>query len=132
MTQVTEATRMPFAATSARFIVTLQVAFAVVGFSLFGMAILMHGLFELGPILYFAIGVAFIVLLGRLMSRWRSRLRRVRWVTVGLETAIAAGQVVALAIDPGITVGSLIGATVCPAVVVVLMLVPATGRWFDR
>ncbi|GGO70196.1 hypothetical protein [Nonomuraea cavernae] len=132
MTEVTEAARMPFAATSARFVMTLQVAFAVVGFSLYGFAIITGGLFELAPILYFAIGVAFIVLLGRLAGRWHSRLRRVRWATVALEIVIAMGLVVVQAVDPGLSVGGLIGATVCPAAVVVLTLVPATGRWFDR
>ncbi|MEU8244871.1 hypothetical protein [Nonomuraea sp. NPDC048916] len=132
MTEVTEAARMPFAVRSARFVMTLQVAFAVVNFALYGMAIIAHGLFGLAPILYFAIGVAFTVLLGLLTGRWHSRLRRVRWASVAFEIVIAGGQAAAQAIDPGISTGHLISAMLFPAVVVVILLTPAAGRWFDR
>ncbi|MEU4225339.1 hypothetical protein AB0F17_13665 [Nonomuraea sp. NPDC026600] len=132
MTDAIQAERMPAAMRAARFIMTLEVAFSLVGLAIMigtAAAFAFSGPFLLMP-LYSAVITA---LMGWLLSRWSSRRKPVRWGTIAVEVVAAGGYLIMTAIDGDLSWIKLIApSTLFPLAVVVMLLTPSATRWFDR
>ncbi|WP_433445607.1 hypothetical protein [Nonomuraea sp. CA-141351] len=77
MTEVIQAGRMPATARAARFIMTLEVAFSLVGLAIMiGVA---ATAFSAPFLLLFLYASSITALMGWLLSRWPSRRKFVRW-----------------------------------------------------
>ncbi|MFG3436112.1 hypothetical protein ACGF0J_02605 [Nonomuraea sp. NPDC047897] len=123
--------RMPVAVRAARFLMTLQVAFALVALAI------MIGTVAADPdvptLLLLLYNATITALLGRLVSRWPSRHGAVRWGAVALEVIAGGGYVATAAIDGGLGRLALFApGAALPLAVVVALLTPPAARWFDR
>ncbi|MEV4014411.1 hypothetical protein AB0J35_28310 [Nonomuraea angiospora] len=129
MTEAIQAEPMPAAVRAARFIMTLDVAFGLVGIGV--MIIVGAVAFSPAYVLLLLYVVSTTALMGWLISRWQSRKKAVRWGAVALELVLSGGGLVVKAVDGDLRWTALLG-LVLPLAVVVLLLTPAAGRWFDR
>ncbi|HUR09016.1 MAG TPA: hypothetical protein VM347_41205 [Nonomuraea sp.] len=131
MTDAIQAERMPAIVRAGRFIMTLEVAFRLVGIAIMigSVAFAFSGSFVL-LILY---TVVITGLMGRLLSRWPSRRKPVRWGAIAVEVVSAGGYLIMNAIDGDLGWMRLIAtSTLFPLAVVATLLTPSATRWFDR
>ncbi|MEU0566799.1 hypothetical protein ABZ297_15605 [Nonomuraea sp. NPDC005983] len=131
MTEVKQADRMPPTVWGARFIMILQLAL-----SLFPAAIMIGGAVSAPDPELFALlllPLAIVAFLGWLVFRWSTRRKWVRWSAIAFETIALAGHVITSAVDGEFGWMTVIGlSTLLPLVIVVGLLTPTAGRWFDR
>jgi hypothetical protein len=120
---------MPVPVRAARFIMTLDVAFGLVGIGI--MIIVGAVAFSPAYVLLFLYAASTTALMGWLISRWPSRRKAVRWGAVALELVLGGGGLIVKAVDGDLGRTALLG-LLPPLAVVVLLLTPAAGRWFDR
>jgi hypothetical protein len=121
--------RMPVLVRAVTFVMALQFAFALVGltFALFGV---ISSLPVLGLVLLLA---ATLAAQGWLMRHLRSRRHWVRWAVVGFEVFVITTELIVEATDPGLTARTFMRAVLSlPSIVIILLLLPSAGRWFDR
>ncbi|MFI9594622.1 hypothetical protein [Nonomuraea sp. NPDC052265] len=132
MTDTVGGEPMPFVVRAARFVMTLQVAFGLVGLVFLGGAAL--SVFAPAILLLFGWQAAFLWLVGWLMGRFGSRRTWVLWAVVALELLQVGGSVVIDVTDSGRLdlVGLLPENAAGPLPVVVLLLLPPSWRWFSR
>jgi hypothetical protein len=134
MTDVTESIgtdRMPAVVKTARFILTLDVAFALVGLAFLLSAV--AATFDVTVLLLLAYGIAVTALTGWLLARWPTRRKRLLWTAIALEGFLLTQRLVLLVIDSDLTwLQMLHPNTIFPVTVVIALLLPASRRWFDR
>lgn len=116
---------MPGTLKVAQFIVTLEVAFGLVG-----LAVTMAGFFfafDWGnlPALIHAAGST--ALCGWLLGRWSSRRGYVRWTIIAVHLVMIGATV----LDATVTWRAMVGQHVLTWAVIVLLLLPSAGRWFS-
>ncbi|MGR6924191.1 hypothetical protein ACU635_58845 [[Actinomadura] parvosata] len=120
---------MPRTLKVAQFIITVEVAFGLVGF-----ALVLAGFFAtfkwgiLVPLLHAGGRVA---LLGWLLSRWSTRRVWLRWAIIGVELLEFGVSVLDLVQFSTVTWGALLGRHTLGWAVIVLLLLPQAGRWFN-
>ncbi|MFC5831458.1 hypothetical protein [Nonomuraea insulae] len=131
MTEVIQAEPMPATARSARFMMTLEVAFSLVGLAMMiGTAAAAFSVPFLLLILYVG---SITALMGWLLSRWPSRRKFVRWGVIAVEVVAGGGYLAMAALDGDLGWINLLGPnTLLPLAVVVALLMPSAARWFDR
>ncbi|WP_214325127.1 hypothetical protein [Nonomuraea sediminis] len=123
---------MPKVVSAARFIVTLQVAFAIVALLISGSLMLAGGIDWL-PALILSGGIALTVALGLVMGRFDTRRRLIRWSMIALQVVAATAYLGPMVADSSVRILRLLSPNaLLPAAVIVLLLLPAAGRWFDR
>ncbi|MET9247775.1 hypothetical protein [Nonomuraea sp. NPDC003709] len=130
--RVTEAIQvepMPAAVRAARLIMILDVALGLLGIVI--MIDIGAAIFSPAYVLQLLYAVLTTALMGWLVFRWSSRRKAVRWVAVALEAVLGGGSLIVRAADGDLTWTTLAGLLI-PLAVVVLLLTPAAGRWFDR
>ena len=123
---------MPRVVSAARYIITFQVALEIVGLLLLGSLLFAGGIDWLaGAIL--SGGIAITILMGWLMGRFATRKRPIRWSMIAIEGVAAGAYATPMAIDSDVTiVRALSPSVLLPAAVILLLLLPAAGKWFDR
>jgi hypothetical protein len=126
VTEIPLAEQMPVNVRCARFVMTLQVAFSLVGLALLMVPIAGTGSLLLVGLLVLS-GVL-LAIIGRLMGRWHARRRRRLWAVLGVELFWLGQDLVMRAIDHDFSWQSMI----MPAVVIVLLSPPPSWRWFNR
>ncbi|MEV4106083.1 hypothetical protein [Nonomuraea sp. NPDC049695] len=135
MADVIQAERMPAAmpatVRAARFVLTLQVAFGIVGVAFVG-AIVFASVGAAPILLMVLFQAAITALQGWLVSRWPSRRRLVRWGAVAVEVVSAGAALAIVAIDGDLRWAALLPRVLFPLAVVIPLLTPPAGRWFDR
>jgi hypothetical protein len=135
MADTIRAEQMSFAVKSARFVITLQVAFALVGTVAF-LGIFLGSNGGGGAWLLIAIGglgIVIMALLGTLLARWLTRKKWVRVTALIVEGIMALSYVYMLALESDLRLASLLNPNVfLPVMVVALLLSPTAGTWFNR
>lgn len=119
VTEISGAERVSVVIRAARFIIILQAALLLVNLAYLVVSTPSFA----NPVvwLYLAHYVVLLTLVAWLLRRWSTRRKRVRWVTVALQTVILAFS------------SSYSWIWLClPLVVIVALLLPAATRWFDR
>ncbi|MEV1176796.1 hypothetical protein [Nonomuraea sp. NPDC049784] len=131
MTEVIQAGRMPATARAARFIMTLEVAFGLVGLAIMiGVA---ATAFSAPFLLLFLYASSITALMGWLLSRWPSRRKFVRWGAIAVEVVAGGGYLAMAAIDGDLSwIKLLAPSTLLPLAVVITLLTPSAAHWFDR
>ncbi|NRQ32542.1 hypothetical protein HII36_11925 [Nonomuraea sp. NN258] len=131
MTETLKRTEMPITVRVARFIMTLQVAFGLVGLAWAIFAF--FSTFHLGIGLILAATATLLTLTGLLAERLRRRSDRIRWAAIAVQVVLAATTVTFKAVDRELYPSVMFDADVLgPAIVITLLLVPPAWRWFDR
>jgi hypothetical protein len=131
-----EVARMPGLVRAATVVLALQFVFGLIGLIFGWMAL--ASVLGTGASGALPVGGLMVVLTATLasqawlMRRLGGRRRWVRWAVVGLEAFMVITDLTLRALDPGLTVRSFLVALPLPTVVIVLLLLPAAGRWFDR
>jgi hypothetical protein len=123
--------RMPVLVRAVTFVMALQFVFALVGltFALFGV-ITSGSLPASGLVLILA---ATLAAQGWLMRHLGGRRHWVRWAVVGFEVFVITTELIVEATDPGLTARTFMRAVLSlPSIVIILLLLPSAGRWFDR
>lgn len=131
VTDAIQAERMPAIVRAGQFIMTLEIAFSLVGLAIMigTVAFAFSGPFVL-LILY---TVVITVLMGRLLSRWSSRRKSVRWGSIAVAVVSAGGYLIITTIDGDLSWIRLIApSTLFPLALVATLLTPSATRWFDR
>ncbi|MEV6157588.1 hypothetical protein AB0L53_45350 [Nonomuraea sp. NPDC052129] len=130
MTDAIPVERMPTAMRVAMFVLTLDVAFSLLGLAIMigTVAFAFGGPFLL-LLLYSAVITAFMCWL---LARWSSRRTFVRWGAIAVEGVSVGGSLLRNAIDGGFGWTTLVPATLLPLVLVIMLLTPSAARWFDR
>jgi len=122
---------MPATVQAALILLGLQAAFSLVGAVFMVVGVIAD--FSGPRLLLLLCGMAIIGLMGWLMSRWRSRRKPVRWGAIAVEVAVSCGYLVLAMVDGELHWATLLGpGGLLPFSVVVLLLLPPAGRWFDR
>ena len=130
MATTIKAHRVPGTLRAAQFIITLEVAFGLVGtaitlagfFSTFGWGIL--------PALIYAAGR--VALLGWLLSRWSSRRMYLRWAIIAVHLLEIGATIIDLALFSTVTWNAVFGSHLLEWAVIVLLFLPSAGRWFSE
>ncbi|MFI7419349.1 hypothetical protein [Nonomuraea sp. NPDC049684] len=132
MTATVRTEPMPWVVRAARFVMTLQVAFGMVGLVFLGGAALSS--FAPALLLLIAWEVAFLWSAGWLMGRFGGRRTWVLWAVVALELLEVLASVVIDVADSGrLDLLRLLPQNATgPLPVVVLLLLPPSWRWFSR
>ncbi|GAA2204488.1 hypothetical protein GCM10009850_003890 [Nonomuraea monospora] len=130
-TQGSAAGHLPASTRIARFIMTLQVAFGLVGIAL-ALYVLITSGFSAGMLLLLILSATSTALTGWLLSRWASRKRSVRWGSVALAAAMCGARAAMGVLDDGSSWLALLSSVVLYLAIVLLLALPAAGRWFDR
>lgn len=121
---------MPGTLKAAQFIITLEVAFGLVGlaFTLAGF----FSTFDWGilPALIYAAGS--IALFGWLLSRWSSRRMYLRWAIIAVHLLVIGASILDLARFSTVTWNAVFGYQILSWAVIVLLLLPSAGRWFSE
>ena len=131
VTDAIQAERMPAVVRAGRFIMTMEMAFSLVGLAIMiGSAAFAFS----GPfVLLFLYTVVITALMGWLLSRWPSRRKLVRWGAIAVEVVSAGGFLITTAIDGDLSWIKLIApSTFFPLAIVATLLTPSATRWFDR
>ncbi len=121
---------MPGTLKAAQFIITVEVAFRLVG-----LAITLAGFFstfnwDILPALIYVAGSAAV--LGWLLSRWSSRRMYLRWATIAVHLLMVGATVLDLALFSAVTWSAMVGSHILTWTVIVLLLLPSAGRWFSE
>ncbi|MET9248241.1 hypothetical protein [Nonomuraea sp. NPDC003709] len=130
MTNSVKAHRMPGTLKAAQFIITLEVAFGLVG-----LAITLAGFFStflwgiLPGLIYVAGSTA---LLGWLLSRWSSRRTYLRWAIIAAHLLLIGAAILDLALFSTVTWKAVFGSHILAWAVIVLLFLPSAGRWFSE
>lgn len=120
---------MPGTVRTARFIMTLEVAFGLVGIAI--LVGTFFATFDAMLFLLLAYSAAMLALTGWLLSRFQVRRRWVLWAVVAYEAYVVASRFTMLVIDADLTwLRILHPNTLMPAAIVVMLLLPAARRWF--
>ncbi|MGN9837687.1 hypothetical protein ACTMTI_06165 [Nonomuraea sp. H19] len=129
MANTVKAPPMPGTLKATRFIVTLEVAFGLVGAATLGGS---FSTFDWGilPALFYAAGST--ALFGWLLSRWSSRRKYLRWVIIAVHLLVLGAGILDLALFSTVTWEAVFGHGVLTWTVVVLLLLPSAGRWFSE
>lgn len=131
MTATVRTEPMPFVVRAARFLMTLQVAFGMVGLAFLGAAALSG--FAPALLLLITWEVAFLWSASWLMGRFGGRGTWVPWTVAALELLQVVASVVIDVADSGRLdlLGLLVANALGPLPVVVLLLLPS-WRWFSQ
>ncbi|MGP3963331.1 hypothetical protein ACTWPT_45850 [Nonomuraea sp. 3N208] len=131
MTETTGTGRMPAAVRTARFILTLDVAFSLVALAfMLGAATATMNVTVFWLLVY---GTAITALTGWVLARWPTRRKRLVWTAVVLEIFLLTQRFVLLVIDSDLTWHQILHPnTFFPVTVVIALLLPASRRWFNR
>ncbi|MER6003732.1 hypothetical protein ABT120_34540 [Nonomuraea angiospora] len=129
VTEAIQAVPMPAAVRAARLVMILDVALGLLGIVI--MIDIGAVVFSPTYVLQLLYAVLTTALMGWLVFRWSSRRKAVRWAAVALEAVLGGGSLIVRAADGDLTWTTLAGLLI-PLAVVVLLLTPAAGRWFDR
>ncbi|MGW4800599.1 hypothetical protein ACWEPC_50090 [Nonomuraea sp. NPDC004297] len=121
---------MPRTIKAAQFVITLEVAFGLVGLAI--MVGLFFASFDWLVLLVLVYGAAMPALNGWLLSRWSSRRTYLRWAIIGAHLLWIGLVVLNLALYSTVTAGAVFSRSVLDWVVIVLLLLPSAGRWFCR
>ncbi|MGW0199363.1 hypothetical protein [Nonomuraea sp. NPDC003201] len=130
MTNIVKAHRMPGTLKAAQFIITLEVAFGLVG-----LAITLAGFFAT---FHWGIMIALIyvagstALLGWLLSRWSSRRTYLRWAIIAVHLLLIGADILDLALFSTVTWMAVFGYRILDWAVIVLLFLPSAGRWFSE
>jgi hypothetical protein len=132
VTDAIQAERMPATVRAGRFIITIEIAFSLVGLAIMIGTAAAFGFG--GPFLLVLFYNAMITaLMGWLLSRWPSRRKPVRWGVIAIEVVAAGGFLITAAIDGHLSWIRLIApSTLFPLAIVATLLTPSATRWFDR
>ncbi|MDP4500799.1 hypothetical protein [Nonomuraea turcica] len=131
MTETTGTERMPAAVKTARFIMTLDVAFGLVGLAF--PLVAFTATFDVIVLLLLAYSTAVTALTGWVLARWPTRRRRLVWTAVALEIFLLTQRLVLLVVDSDLTwLRILHPNTFFPVTVAIALLLPASRRWFNR
>ncbi|MEV0350112.1 hypothetical protein AB0H88_30410 [Nonomuraea sp. NPDC050680] len=130
MTDAVQVEPMPAFMRAARFVMTLDVAFSLVGLAIV-IGTLAFG-FSWPFLLLLLYSAVITALMCWLLSRWSSRRKLVRWGVIAVEVVSAGGSLLANAIDGGLGWPTLVSAALVPLVLVIMLLTPSATRWFDR
>ncbi|MGN9839244.1 hypothetical protein ACTMTI_14090 [Nonomuraea sp. H19] len=130
MANTVKAHRMPGTLKAAQFIITLEVAFGLVG-----LAIALAGFFStfdwgVLPALIYAAGR--VALLGWLLSRWSSRRKYLRWAIIAVHLLEVGATILDLVLFSTVTWNAVLGSHLLTWAVIVLLLLPSAGRWFSE
>ncbi|WP_101789146.1 hypothetical protein [Nonomuraea indica] len=130
MANTLKAPPMPGTLKAAQFIITVEVAFRLVG-----LAITLAGFFstfnwDILPALIYVAGSAAV--LGWLLSRWSSRRMYLRWATIAVHLLMVGATVLDLALFSAVTWSAMVGSHILTWTVIVLLLLPSAGRWFSE
>ncbi|TMR98797.1 hypothetical protein [Nonomuraea basaltis] len=130
MTNTVKASPMPGTLKVAQFVITLEVAFGLVG-----LAITLAGFFstfEWGILPALAYAAGSTALLGWLLSRWSSRRTFLRWAIIAVHLLTISATILDLALFSTVTWNAVFGAHILTWTVIVLLLLPSAGRWFSE
>ncbi|MFI6921695.1 hypothetical protein ACIBIZ_17230 [Nonomuraea spiralis] len=130
MTGTVRTKPMPFVVRAARFVMTLQVAFGLVVLAFLGAMAVADGAVVLALLLL--PGAALVWLTGRLLGRFDTRAPRVRWAAVALELLLVGAPLVINVLDSGLDLERALIVSLDSGLVVVLLLLPPSWRWFSR
>lgn len=132
MTEAIHAEQMPTIVRAVRFIMIVQLAFALFGAAMM-MPIIMAAFGDPGLFILLLPPVVVVALLGWLIFRWSSRRKWVRWCAVAFAAVALGGHLIPAAVDGGFGWMTLVRpATLLPLAIVVGSLTPSAARWFDR
>ncbi|MEU4510850.1 hypothetical protein AB0G05_15255 [Nonomuraea wenchangensis] len=130
MANSVEAPPMPRTLKATRVLITIQVAFGLVGTGLSLALFFSSFLWQYLPgLAYFAGSTA---LLGWLLSRWNSRRVFLRWSFVAMQVVVVGAGVVDMAVFSTVEWRSVVIGNGFAWTVIVLLLLPSAGRWFDK
>ncbi len=127
---------MPGLVRAVRVIMAIQFVFGLIGLIFGWMALAAvlgtgaSGGLPLSGLMVFL--TATLALQAWLMRLLDSRRRRVRWAVVAFEVFMIITDMILGALDPGLTARSFLAILSLPTAVIVLLLLPAAGSWFDR
>ncbi|GAA1747684.1 hypothetical protein [Nonomuraea bangladeshensis] len=121
---------MPITLKAVRILITIQVAFGLVGAGLF--LALFFSSFAWQYLLVLAFVAGSTALLGWLLSQWNSRRIYLRWSLVAMQVVPAGVEVVDMVLYSTVDWRSVAVGNSLGWVVVVLLLLPSAGRWFDK
>ncbi|MEU6777632.1 hypothetical protein ABZ912_00410 [Nonomuraea angiospora] len=130
MANTVKAPRMPGTLKAAQFIITLEVAFGLVG-----LAITLAGFFATfhwGILLVLIYVAGSTALLGWLLSRWSSRRRYLRWAIIAVHLLLIGAAILDLALFSTVTWKAVFGYHILAWAVIVLLFLPSAGRWFSE
>ncbi|MER7361709.1 hypothetical protein [Nonomuraea wenchangensis] len=130
MANSVEAPPMPVTLRAARVLITIQVAFSLVGTGLMLALFFSSFRWQYLPGLAYVAGSAAI--LGWLLSRWMSRRVHLRWSIVAMQLVMVGAIVVDDAVFSTVGWRSVVFGNVLAWTVVVLLLLPSAGRWFNK
>ncbi|WP_157382950.1 hypothetical protein [Nonomuraea coxensis] len=130
MANSVEAPPMPVTLKAVRIIVAFQATLALVGTGL-GLA-LFFSAFKWETLLSVAYFAGSVAVLGWLLNRWNSRRVYVRWSIVAMQGVTVGADVVDMAIFSTVDWWSLVTGNGVAWTVVVLLMLPSAGRWFDK
>ncbi|AQZ66996.1 unnamed protein product [[Actinomadura] parvosata subsp. kistnae] len=129
MADTSRAQAMPRTLKVAQFIITLQVAFGLVGLALVLVGFFSTFDWRLLPVLVYAALVP--ALLGWLLSRWSSRRAFLRWAIIAVQVLVIGVTMLDLVLHSTVTWGAVFGSRMLGWAVIVLLLLPQAGRWFN-
>lgn len=115
---------------AAQLIIMIEVAFGLVG-----LAVAVAGFFfafDWGHLPALIYAVASTALLGWLSGRWSSRRTYVRWAIVAVHLLVIGAAVLDLVIFSTVTWQAMFGRNILAWAVIVLLLLPSAGRWFNE
>lgn len=127
---------MPGLVRAVRVIMAIQFVFGLIGLIFGWMALAAvlgtgaSGSLPLSGLMVFL--TATLALQAWLMRLLDSPRRWVRWAVVAFEVSMIITDMILEALDPGLTARSFLAILSLPTVVIVLLLLPAAGSWFDR
>ncbi|MEV4582726.1 hypothetical protein AB0K16_56890 [Nonomuraea jabiensis] len=130
MTNIVKARRMPGTLKAAQFIITLEVAFGLVGLAITLAAFFSTFQWGMLPALIYAVGST--ALLGWLLSRWSSRRTYLRWVIIAAHLLLIGAAILDLALFSTVTWNAVFGSRILAWAVIVLLFLPSAGRWFSE
>ncbi|MET7337074.1 hypothetical protein [Nonomuraea sp. NPDC005650] len=126
----TVARPMPVTLKAAQFIITLEVAFGLVGLAL--MLVGFFSTFEWGLLPGLAHAGGSTALFGWLLSRWSSRRTYLRWAIIAAHLLAIGATILDQVLFSSVTWHAVLGARILTWAVVVLLLLPSARRWFSE
>ncbi|MFI7135042.1 hypothetical protein ACIBQ1_55915 [Nonomuraea sp. NPDC050153] len=115
---------------AAQFIITLGVAFGLVGLAL--VLVAFFSTFEWGLLPGLAYAAGSTALLGWLLSRWSSRRTYLRWAIIAAHLLAIGATILDQALFSSVNWNVVFGAGIPVWAVVILLLLPSARRWFSE